>query len=80
MLIKNGKLLLSKDFDYNDLVIRDGRIAEILPFRSGYQDEEVYDARGSVVVPGLIDLEVHGAVGYDMSDACDEALPRSGTT
>lgn len=78
MLIKNGKLLLSKDFDYNDLVIRDGRIAEILPFRSGYQDEEVYDARGSVVVPGLIDLEVHGAVGYDMSDACDEAYTAIG--
>ena len=78
MLIKNGKLLLDKDFDYSDLVIRDGRIAEILPFRSGYQDEEVYDARGSVVIPGLIDLEVHGAAGYDMSDACEEAYTAIG--
>ena len=78
MLIKNGKLLLDKDFEYHDLVIRDGRIAEVLPYRSGYQDAEVYDARGSVVIPGLIDLEVHGAAGYDMSDACDEAYETIG--
>lgn len=73
MLIKNGKLLLDKDFDYHDLVIEDGKIADILPYRSGYKDADVYDARGSIVVPGLIDLEVHGAAGFDMSDACEEA-------
>lgn len=78
MLIKNGKLLLDKEFEYHDLVIREGRIAEILPFRSGFQDAEVYDARGSIVVPGLIDLEVHGAAGFDMSDACDEAYEAIG--
>ncbi|MBQ6075527.1 MAG: amidohydrolase family protein [Lachnospiraceae bacterium] len=73
MLIINGKLLLDKDFDYHDLVIENGRIAEILTYRSGRKDPDTYDARGSIVVPGLIDMEVHGAVGYDMSDACDEA-------
>ncbi len=78
MLIANGKLLLEKDFEYHDLVIRDGRIAEILPYRSGFQDDDVYDAQGSVVIPGLIDLEVHGAMGYDMSDACDEAYETIG--
>ena len=78
MLIKNGKLLLEKDFEYHDLVIQEGRIAQILPFRSGFQDTEVYDAGGSIVVPGLIDLEVHGAAGFDMSDACDEAYEAIG--
>ena len=73
MLIINGKLLLDKDFDYHDLLIKNDRIAEILPYRSGYEHDEVYDAKGSIVIPGLIDLEVHGAMGYDMSDACDEA-------
>ncbi len=73
MLIKNGKLLLPTEFNYYDLRIENGKIAEILPFRSEYQDEETYDALGSIVIPGLIDLEVHGAMGYDMSDACDEA-------
>ena len=78
MLIANGKLLLEKDFEYHDLVVRDGRIAEILPNRSSFQDDDVYDAQGSVVIPGLIDLEVHGAMGYDMSDACDEAYETIG--
>ena len=73
MLIINGKLLLPREFNYHDLRIENGRIKEILPFRSGCQDEEIYDARGSIVIPGLIDLEVHGACGYDMSDACGEA-------
>ena len=73
MLIINGKLLLPTEFNYHDLRIENGRIAEILPFRSGYQDEDTYDARGSIVIPGLIDMEVHGACGYDMSDACEEA-------
>lgn len=73
MLIINGKLLRDKDFDYFDLRIEEGRIAEILPYRSGAKDREIYDARGSIVIPGLIDLEVHGAGGFDMSDACDEA-------
>ena len=73
MLIINGKLLLEDVFDYHDLRIEDGKIAEILPFRSGCKDSEIYDAQGSIVIPGMIDLEVHGALGYDMSDACDEA-------
>ena len=73
MLIINGKLLLPTEFNYHDLRIENGRITEILPFKSGAEDPEVYDAHGSIVIPGLIDLEVHGACGYDMSDACDEA-------
>jgi len=73
MLITNGKLMLEQDFNYRDLLVKDGRIVEILPHHSGYQDEDVYDAHGSVVTPGFIDLEVHGAMGYDMSDAVDEA-------
>ena len=78
MLIINGKLLMDKDFEYADLLVEEGRIAEILPYRSGKEDPDTYDARGSIVVPGLIDLEVHGAGGYDMSDACPEAYETIG--
>ena len=91
LLIKNGKLFLKDRFEYHDLLIENGRIVDIIPFRSCYDEknevEKVYDIRGSVVIPGMIDLEVHGACGYDMSDACDEAyeiisqyLLRSGVT
>lgn len=73
MLIKNGKLLLEDYFDYHDLVITEGKIDKILPLWSNYPDKEVYDAQGSIIIPGMIDLEVHGAAGYDISDACPEA-------
>lgn len=73
MLVINGKPLLGKQFDYADLRLQDGRIAGILPRDSMEKDDEVFDAKGCIIVPGLIDLEVHGAFGYDMSDACDEA-------
>ena len=37
-------------------------------------DEEVIDAEGKWVLPGLTDLHFHGCVSYDTNDACDEAL------
>jgi len=40
-----------------DLVVRDGRIAEVGVH--GATAEEEYDARGLLVVPGLIDVHVH---------------------
>lgn len=35
---------------------------------------EVIDARGLTVAPGLIDIHIHGAMGYDTMDATPEAI------
>lgn len=38
--------------------------------------EEIIDASGSYVIPGLTDIHFHGAVGADLSDGTEEALQR----
>lgn len=75
MLIKNGKVFADGTFSYHDLRLAGDRIAEILPIDTlPAPGEEVYEAAGGYVVPGFIDLQVHGAAGYDFSDASGEAL------
>ena len=65
MIIKNG-LVFNEDcrFEKKDLYIEDGKITENRP-----SNDEVIDAEGLYVVPGLIDVHTHGAVGHDFCDA-----------
>ncbi|HAU84093.1 MAG TPA: dihydroorotase [Lachnospiraceae bacterium] len=61
ILIKNGTLVRpeSMTIEQKSIVIEDGRIKEI---GDGYQDadfEQVIDAKGMMVAPGLIDVHVH---------------------
>lgn len=37
-------------------------------------DDEVIDASGCYVIPGLVDVHVHGCMGHDFSDANEEGL------
>lgn len=71
MLIRHGKPLLDELFTYRDIRIEGGRITEIMPYDASVprEGEEVLDVFGSVITPGMIDLEVHGALGRDFSDA-----------
>lgn len=58
------------------LLIEGGKIAAIVPAAeaSGGPREQVIDARGLWVAPGLIDVHVHGSAGYDTLDATPEAI------
>jgi N-acetylglucosamine-6-phosphate deacetylase len=46
-----------------EVLARDGRIVE-----TGADDVPVLDAAGAIAVPGLIDLQVNGADGWDLTD------------
>ena len=48
-----------------DLVVEDGRIAEIRASGSVRAGEHVIDCRGLYVGPGLVDIHVHGGQGHD---------------
>ena len=60
ILIKNGRLIdpASKRDEIVDIAIEDGKIKEIGKI-DGEKFEEIIDAKGYVVSPGLIDVHVH---------------------
>lgn len=69
MLIKNGLVYntVMKKFYKNDLKIDGGKIVGIGAFES---DDFTVDAEGKYIIPGLVDIHSHGAVGVDTMD-CD---------
>ena len=85
MLIKNGKVLLFEEngFVKRDLRVKDGKIQEIGEGLSPEQGEELLDAEGKYVTPGLIDAHSHicvseegmGAIGDDCKDYSDALMP-----
>ena len=69
MRVKNGKVLIGRSFLDVDLDF-DRVITAIDPLE-GAAD---FDARGCYVIPGLVDIHTHGAVGEDFSDGKPEGL------
>ena len=46
---------------------------EIIQSTQEKMDGEIIDARGWYVIPGLVDIHLHGAAGYDFCDGTEEA-------
>lgn len=63
MLIKNAKVFVGKEFVDGD--VRFGSTIEAVGTLDGPAD---YDAAGCYVIPGLVDIHTHGAMGEDFSD------------
>lgn len=75
MIIKNGLVYntLMKKFYKSDIKISNGKIIDIGALEG---DDDVIDAEGKYVIPGLVDIHSHGAVGVDAMDCDSEALVR----
>jgi N-acetylglucosamine-6-phosphate deacetylase len=58
----------------HSVVVRDGVIADVCPEDRVEADLERVDVHGMLVTPGLIDLHVHGALGWSFSDATQESF------
>ena len=61
MIIKNGQITdpEAQKIYASDLLIRDGKILKISPDLPAGPEEEVLNAEGLVIAPGLIDTHVH---------------------
>lgn len=74
MIVKNG-IVFDEDctFRKKDLYIERDRI---VADENGLSDHTVIDAEGLYVLPGLVDVHSHGAIGCDFSDGNPEGLYR----
>lgn len=71
MVIKNGYVFREDgSFHKQDLYVENSRIVE----QTDVYDTTELDAQGLYVIPGLIDIHSHGAVGHDFSDADSAGL------
>lgn len=89
MILLSGASLVLPDriLEFATLVIEGPRIAQILNGPRGVEPGATHiDARGHYVVPGFIDVHVHGVEGADTLDGQDpirvmaQRLPRYGVT
>ncbi|MBO8163627.1 MAG: N-acetylglucosamine-6-phosphate deacetylase [Brevibacillus sp.] len=55
------------------VLIQEGKITYAGP-ENGAEAEQVTDGGGAVLVPGFIDLHVHGGAGHDFMDVSQEAV------
>lgn len=80
MIIKNGRIFRADgSFKEGDILVKDDKIAELYLRESGKENltcdgEEIVDATGQYVIPGLIDIHTHGCMGFDMCDGTMEAI------
>ena len=63
LLVKNGKVMLESGIEVTDIRIEDGKFAAIGPDMLANSQDEVIDASGKFVLPGLIDAHVHYKMG-----------------
>ncbi|MBR3040180.1 MAG: N-acetylglucosamine-6-phosphate deacetylase [Lachnospiraceae bacterium] len=77
ILLKNGYFFLQKSFHNGSVLIEDGIIRKIYTSEDAdVKEEQIMDLQGAYVIPGLVDLHIHGAVGEDVSDGSAEGLCR----
>ncbi|HEX6125930.1 MAG TPA: N-acetylglucosamine-6-phosphate deacetylase [Pyrinomonadaceae bacterium] len=68
IVLKNGRAVIgNKLVDNPSIVVAEGRIVDM----GGERDADVktIDCTGLTVMPGFIDVHIHGAIGFDVNDA-----------
>ena len=76
MLIKKGTVF-TPDFVFRkqNIRIKEGTITEVCEGdMEALPGEEVIDAGGKFIIPGLTDIHFHGAMGADICDASEDAV------
>ena len=73
LLLKNANLVLPDREVRDSVLIADGKIAAI--GNDAQADEEI-DLSDCTLLPGFIDVHIHGAVGVDVMDATPAGLQR----
>ena len=71
MIIQSKRVWIASQFISAQLEIYNGKILAVYPYQSKEADIDVENDR---IIPGFIDVHVHGAYGFDTNDAYPEGL------
>lgn len=71
MFYTNARIFVNNRFQHGAFEVRDGRFGVVLPSEV---PADAIDLEGLTVIPGLVDVHIHGAVGADLSDGDYEGL------
>ncbi|MCM1992768.1 N-acetylglucosamine-6-phosphate deacetylase [Oceanirhabdus seepicola] len=74
--ITNGKIITENGILEDHILLFSDRIEEIIP-QNDFKNitvDEIINANGDYISPGLIDLHIHGVGGYDTMDGTFDAL------
>lgn len=74
LIIINGKILNGKTFIEGDLEIENGIIKSIGTIENRENYKKVIDAKGNIIIPGLIDIHTHGGNGIDINHGDKEDI------
>jgi len=66
-VVRNGRLVLADGIIDGDLTLSGGVIAQVGGKADQAPDSRVIDASGCYVLPGFVDLHVHGGAGFDLT-------------
>lgn len=74
MLIQNGNLFCDDGVFRRQNLKTDGGTISAIGSELAPGKEEVLDAEGCYVIPGLVDIHIHGAMGSDFSDGTTDSI------
>ncbi|UCD56931.1 MAG: N-acetylglucosamine-6-phosphate deacetylase [Candidatus Hydrogenedentota bacterium] len=81
VLFKNGAVTLASTALFkSDVLVKQGRIAEVGPDLRLPRGAELIDATGHHIAPGFIDLHIHGAAGQMFEFADPDGYAKIATT
>lgn len=72
--IINGKIVLPDRIVSDSALLFDQKIEGIVPTNQMPTGAEIIDAAGKYVIPGLVDVHIHGYLGEDASDGSFDGL------
>lgn len=75
MIINNARIILpEKIVESGSIFIKNKLIEKIEDKVYQGESNDIFDAKGLTVIPGLIDLHIHGANGFSITDRTDDSL------
>lgn len=69
MIIYNARIILKdSEIENGSILIENGKIKKIYPYLYKEENQETIDATDCTIIPGLIDLHIHGVDGFSVLD------------